>query len=812
MKLALKFVFASLLATSSLWAQSVVTASSCSAANIQSAVTTAGAGGVVLVPGGTCDFTSGQTVTLGGSVTIVPENGSTVNLRADVGANGSVFTVSGTAATDAVRVGYFNFLGGTQTITVEQNPGVIFDSSGSCDSAGNCTFVRLDHADVTGFCSGNSQVSGCNNPTSSNFGERFVRTLDDYGLLDNDTLVFPGNAAGQFINPSLGSMSNNGGYGDQSFATADNFGSRQAMFIEDGNFSDTKNPEGQTWGLTDTSNSNTTGGGSRFVVRHSTLSGYSVYAHGTETGGRARLARSMIVYNDTFNSTAFGSYFVTLRGGVGIFGNNTINCNYGSGATCSGIYTISNFRTFNHDGGWGIGGAGGPWDANDEPTSLPSGCSTLSTGAVSCYSGTISAKSSSSGEDGITQYTITPSGSPAWTTNQWAPASGVLYAFVDTSQLCSSTILSSTTTTFLTSGDPGCPSGLAVNDTFVIIAVRAYYIGTIGSVATGTTGTCGATTTWNCTMTDSGAVFPTDGSLETAGNPYTIVDVTNFGGAEILNNTATSISISHNTQPNSAAAGSTAWNFNVGDVYVIARASVILDQTGRGQSSSVSGAAPSPIGWVNNALSPLYEFGDTINGTYGQIIGSDSNHILSGRDYYTQASGTTSGALVNRPATGSATGVGYLAVDAGAGAGTLYTWSGSAWTPYFVPYQYPHPAQKCGVDTPFGAQLVTSPCWVGIESAAGTRGVLIVNNTAASINMGQISITGDTTHLSQTNTCGSTLASDARCSATITDSAGNSSGTLSIETSLGRAYVPINNGTDPLPPPAPINILRAAIH
>ena len=57
-----------------------------------------------------------------------------------------------------------------------------------------------------------------------------------------------------------------------------------------------------------------------------------------------------------------------------------------------------------------------------------------------------------------------------------------------------------------------------------------------------------------------------------------------------------------------------------------------IDQPGRGKGDLMSGATPSPVAWPNQALSPIYIWGNT---GYSQAqAASDSAHVVLDRDYY----------------------------------------------------------------------------------------------------------------------------------------------------------------------------------
>lgn len=221
-----------------------------------------------------------------------------------------------------------------------------------------------------------------------------------------------------------------------------------------------------------------------------------------------------------------------------------------------------------------------------------------------------------------------------------------------------------------------------------------YYTGTI---------TSGGTT---LTLTDNTKSF----SLSQTGNPYSFFDTTVGFGSEISSNTATSVTVL-------GPISEEPWVFSNGDSYIIIRASVCIDQMGRGPGTYISGTTPTPTGWVSEALDPIYEFSDFSTGPAnvndGTIV-SGTGKAIQGRDYYseylgqvaqtnatTPFNGTTTcagsnpcgvgwGTLANRPTTCTVA-VGYFATDIGA-QGTLFEClTTNAWTAKYAPYVYPHP-------------------------------------------------------------------------------------------------------------------------
>lgn len=243
-------------------------------------------------------------------------------------------------------------------------------------------------------------------------------------------------------------------------------------------------------------------------------------------------------------------------------------------------------------------------------------------------------------------------------------------------------------------------------------------------------GTGTVTTSGTSTFSDSAASWTTNewaGSAVTNGVPYSVHDVTQNFGDEITANTATQYTF---VAGPCASNSCTPFTWNTSDSYQISRATVCIDQPGRGQSNYISGTTPT-TGWVNNALDPMYEWADTYSGTFAHtpVYITSTNRILINRDYYNQVSqsaqtsstspfngtvGTGFGTLANRPAT-CTTGVAYWATDQGSwntsgsgGQGVLYICGASGWpsSPSYTPYTYPHPLTGC----PASSSSPAPPC------------------------------------------------------------------------------------------------------
>lgn len=217
------------------------------------------------------------------------------------------------------------------------------------------------------------------------------------------------------------------------------------------------------------------------------------------------------------------------------------------------------------------------------------------------------------------------------------------------------------------------------------------------------------------------------------GSPYSFHDVTQNFGFEIASNTTNSFT-SYFSCYDSGCSNAPA----AGDSYQILRASVCLDQTGRGQGLLVEGGDGTlstsghltPIlvstgspGSVAEALDPSYEVDDSGTVRIGTFLPADSHGEIANRDWYAQSVGQTAqtsptapfngttgtgwGTLVNRPAT-CTKGVGYLATDqgtwdtvSGGPQGVLFVCSATnTWSLNYTPYTYPHPLESGESKTP----------------------------------------------------------------------------------------------------------------
>jgi hypothetical protein len=700
-------------------AETVYIAASCSYADVNDCVNSGGAntcspggshtavsGDVILIPSGSCTWTSSLSVSA--NITL-QGNGTPNTLPSQFGA-GTLNTII-----------TYNFT--STSLIVAQLPyssGALFRlSSLDVEPGSSVTTPGQIVLSVTGTCTS----SGCPNARIDNiyFGKTsaFTAAVTDKPLLAvNDVFgVADHNQTGtasspHFIDIEFSAWQNVGGNGDNSWAQPDTWGSASEFYCENNlvnfilAFSDAElAAEGSGGGI----------GGARDVMRFNEMNLPSsaqpsgvIGGHGLDTDGRPRSIRQVEAYGNVVNNTSGYSAggLVDIRGGTVLSFGNTLEAS-GSGSVFKDAITAAVYRSgYEADNGWGACGGASPYDTNDG-ASVTSPSTFTSVGSATQPTATVTDTNANGGS--------------GWTTNQFAPGAK-LYFVYDTTQSTTYTrvaqIVSNTATVLtINTNDPHWTA--SSGDSYVIIGTTLYYSGTMSASG-------------GLTMTDSSQSFP---NLNPSGSPYTVFDPSQSSPpsspglapfwAEVASNTATTITVQ---SPNHGP-----WTgFNNGDTYYILRATVCADQFGRGTGNYVSGTVPSPASALSQALDPAYEWDDVYAAGFsaGNVSNSDTSRFITNRDYYTDGSngsphvqtsptspfngtsGVGFGTLANRPST-CTTGTAYWATDQGnwntsgqtyAGGysqGELFICTASAWssTPSYVPYTYPHPLTQ-GILTP----------------------------------------------------------------------------------------------------------------
>jgi hypothetical protein len=205
------------------------------------------------------------------------------------------------------------------------------------------------------------------------------------GVIDHNTFTPNGYLEGLRI---FGTYWDGKSYGDGSWAASTGYGSSQWLFIEDNTFSWTNLSVNGP--VTDAYY------GARFVVRHNTINNGFVTNHGTESTGRPRGTRAVEVYNNIFVGTGQNRFAGGSRSGGTLYHDNSISGYWGQA-----VFSLVNYRNNYIYPIWGGADGTNAWDVN-EPTVF--------------FTGTAAANSSCGGGS----CTVTVSGNPNWTANQWA--------------------------------------------------------------------------------------------------------------------------------------------------------------------------------------------------------------------------------------------------------------------------------------------------------------------------------------------------------------------------------------------------------
>jgi len=402
-------------------AQGTYTAASCNQSDVNAVINgpthTAVNGDTIIVPAGSCTWTSGISITAG----ITIQGNGTPNSTASSFGAGTTNTViidnAGSStplfAVTSITTGQMLRLSTLDLEPYSSSASLISPISlaGTC-TAGGCPNVRID----------NIRLGVTTAWTTTGW---LIRTDNVFGVIDHCT---EGTAtASDFTDFSNSSYLGVGGYGDNSWVQPDTFGGANNIYMEN-------NVLYTTQAITDCEIAPTGGslGGCRYVARFNQVTsnhGFGVFGnHGLETDGRPQGGRQIEVYGNTASCISSScNVLAGYRSGTGFVFGNTMSSTQGSSwFNCFASFAV--YRTvFTAGGGWGACGGSSPYDTND---------------GVIYYSGT------NSGSSGATTLTDT---SKSWTTNQFIPT-GAPYSVYDVTQGWWAEIASNTSNTLTIKG------------------------------------------------------------------------------------------------------------------------------------------------------------------------------------------------------------------------------------------------------------------------------------------------------------------------------------------------------------------------
>ena len=350
-------------------------------------------GDVINIPAGTCTWTTGVTVPIGIGISIIGAGARSTTIIDNYTHSPSYLF--------CFRPSYGASLSRISGFTLSPQAGLSARSleaplafQGTC-AVGGCPNIRVDHLVVPATPSWGALTSPSNT---------LIVTDNVFGVLDHNSLYKNDTNAYEFVNFNLSAWQGIGQYGDNSWATPDTFGTSQALYVEDNYFEQTGGglfPITETEGGTSYANQ----GGGRVVCRFNTAVGLLSMCgnHGTESGGRIRGGRQMEFYYNSISCPS-SSYPACWNNGIvsgpGVRSGSLISVanTYSAPTGINSFATIAVYRTLQKFKVFGVCDGTSQWDKNDGTT---------------YFSGTIASVS------GSNPYTITVTGSPGWTTNQW---------------------------------------------------------------------------------------------------------------------------------------------------------------------------------------------------------------------------------------------------------------------------------------------------------------------------------------------------------------------------------------------------------
>lgn len=269
----------------------IITAASCSRADVGQAVARARPGDEVVMPAGTCVWLTTLDLTI--PLTLRGADRATTILRDDVPKTTPDETRRPLIRVTAPRVRLSTFtLEGLAPDTPADNKGhVIFD--------GEVREVRVDHVTFLGLVMTGLSFSG--HPTG----------VVDHCSFDVDHIYGIGVAHDAW---------DGGSYGDSSWAERDTIGTDELIVVEDCEFLDR---------ATTGAGALVVQSGGRAVLRNSLINNDSVYVPGTDTSGRFRSGRHLEVYRNRFVASP---QFVAIGigGGTGVVFDNSFEGDFSS--------------------------------------------------------------------------------------------------------------------------------------------------------------------------------------------------------------------------------------------------------------------------------------------------------------------------------------------------------------------------------------------------------------------------------------------------------------------------------------------------
>ncbi len=375
---------------------STINAASCQEADVNAVINgpthTAVNGDTIVIPAGTCTWTSqlsvkaGITVTGSGKANSGPSTfgaGTPSTIIIDnAGSNGPLIAVTSLTNGETATVAMLDIEPNSSS-TPLFSP---ITASGTCSLSG-CPNIRITNVV---FGQTTQWTEGGNGAPA----DWMIRTDNIVGVVDHCSL--PNGSQVELLNANLSAYLGVGAYGDNSWAQPDSFGTANVLYMENNlvytnqavNDCDT-NPVGGAIG------------GCRVAGRFNHIfpeTGFFVAfsVHGLDTDGRPQGGRQIEAYGNTIGCNISGGCaggVAGYRSGTGLVFGNTLTTS--NGGFYNNVAGITVYRTVFSAASWGACGGSSAYDTND---------------GIVYYSGTTS-----------TSGTTLTDTSKNWTTNQLTP-------------------------------------------------------------------------------------------------------------------------------------------------------------------------------------------------------------------------------------------------------------------------------------------------------------------------------------------------------------------------------------------------------
>lgn len=427
---------------------STVTAANCNQASVNAVINgpthTAVDGDIIVIPAGSCTWSTSPGITIPNNIGITITGTGTPNATASTfGPSASCGATSITVSGITVFTARPSFGNSTTRISCMAMPygggaTIAFSILGAC-TAGGCPNLRVDNINFTGWAG----------HADANNGYAIAAVGDMFGVIDHTALVgdTSKNTYLQFIQINNPVYLGVGLWGDNSWAQPDNYGSANFMYMENNVFTTSGMSENEA-----RADGYDHEGGGRIVGRYNQFNqmdnlNFAIGWHGTESNGRPRSVRAFEFYGNSYDCPVHCNAVISWRGGTGLIWGNTHTA-----PSLNNAYEATTYRSQGNVN-WGACDGSSVYDINDGVT-YASGSITAVSGSPPSYWGALPWNSPP-----LYALTINQTGgSPTqpWTTNVWAPV-GAPYSVHNVTQSNGGEIVASGSNGVVVNAGAGSP-------------------------------------------------------------------------------------------------------------------------------------------------------------------------------------------------------------------------------------------------------------------------------------------------------------------------------------------------------------------